>query len=105
MNSKRNSRFALSRGDRSAQPRQHVLHERRVASRLQHPPPDPVLPEGRPAVRAEQLESAGHEGPGGQAVRRAVQGAVGGVDAERRAAEAEVVRVEARAAPGRRRAA
>jgi hypothetical protein len=92
-------------GDGSAQPGQHLLHERRPPSRLEHAPPHHVLPAGRAAVRAEQHEPAGDQGYGGEEVRGAVQGVVGGVDEERGPAEAALLRHKTRAAPRGRRPA
>lgn len=74
------------RRHRTSQPRQHVFHELRPAGGVQHPPSDPLLSEGRAALRAEQHQPPGNEGHGGQAVRRALQGAVGRVNQERGAA-------------------
>ena len=93
-----------SRCDRAPQFRQHVFHERRPAGRFQHQAADPVLPEGRAALRIKQRQPVGNEGSGRQEVRGTVPGIVGREHEERGAVKTEVVRHEARASPGRWRA-
>lgn len=69
-----------------------MLHERRSAGRVEHEAADAVFPAGRAALRTEQLEPAGHEGPGGPQVRGALQGTLGWVDPQRGPPQAALVR-------------